>query len=68
MNFLLVDLQDLFFSDVGGGGGGGVDWSFSELFFISPEQTRTITFNSVTLKKQTEPKKYIIFFNKTNNI
>ena len=30
---------------------------------------RTITFNSVTLKNtQTEPQKYIIFFNETNNI
>ena len=29
----------------------------------------TITFNSVTLENtQTEPQKYIIFFNETNNI
>ena len=30
---------------------------------------RTISFNSVTLKStQTEPQKYIIFFNETNDI
>ena len=30
---------------------------------------RTITFNSVTLQNiQTEPQKYIIFFNETDNI
>ena len=30
---------------------------------------RAITFDSVTLKNtQTEPQKYIIFFNETNNI
>ena len=36
---------------------------------ISKNLGRTITFNSVTLKNtQSEPQKFIIFFNETNNI
>ena len=50
---------------------------FRALFFLkylkknikTSKLDRTITLNSVTLKNaQTEPQKYIIFFNETNNI
>ena len=41
-----------------------------QIFYHSPQKLdRTIIFNSVTLKNtQTEPQKYIIIFNETNNI
>ena len=42
---------------------------YSIVEYFPKNLDRTITFNSVNLKnKQTEPKKYIIFFNKTNKI
>ena len=44
------------------------DYAALNISLFSKKLGRTITFNSVTLKNtQTEPKKYIIFFNETNN-